>query len=245
MKRVLTIAGFDPSGRAGISADLKTFDDLGVEGVAAITALTAQNSTTVAATLPIEPKFVRKEIVTLLAEVGFDAIKIGMLGSSETVTMLARFLKKERIEKVVLDPVLRSTSGTWLIDKNGLEEIKKLLPLVHVVTPNIDEAGALTKKKIQNVTDMEEAAKTIHSLGVKFVLLKGGHLKGAPTDVLFNGKDFTHYSGTRLGGSKARFHGTGCILSAALCANLAKGVSVKKSTENARKYLTKVLKTRK
>ncbi len=246
MKRVLTIAGFDPSGWAGVSADLKTFGDLGADGVAAITALTAQNRSTVVTVLPIDPKFVRQEILTLLAEADFDAIKIGMLGSFEIVNMLIRLLKKEGLKNIVLDPVLRSSSGRRLVDKKGEAEIIKLLPLVRVVTPNINEAEVLSGEKIKDLSDMERAAEKIQGFGPEAVVVTGGHVAGPPTDILFNSrnKQFSHFKGVRLKGRKERFHGTGCIFSSALATGLARGYTVKKATDDARQYLIKTLKAR-
>ena len=250
MKRVLTIAGFDPSGWAGVSADLKTFGDLGVDGAAAITALTAQNRSTVTAVQPVDPKFVRQEILTLLAEAEFDAVKIGMLASSETVSMLIRLIKKEGLNNIVLDPVLSSSSGRRLIDKKGERELVKLLPLVRVVTPNIKEAEMLSGEKIKDITGMERAAEKIRSLGCGAVVVTGGHLPGTPTDVLVDGNNgsrgakIMHFKGTRLRGRKERFHGTGCIFSSALAAGLARGYSTKKATKTAQEYLIQSIKAR-
>ncbi|MBE9528420.1 MAG: bifunctional hydroxymethylpyrimidine kinase/phosphomethylpyrimidine kinase [Proteobacteria bacterium] len=245
MKNVLTIAGFDPSGWAGVSADLKTFADLGVDGAGAVTALTAQNKSRVTGVEPVSPKFIRKEITTLLETTRFDAVKIGMLGDSAVAAMLRRLFKKVGFENVVLDPVLRATSGPRLLDAGGLSELKRLLPAVRVVTPNIDEAEALAGIKITGIADMESAARKIHALGAKTVLVTGGHLAGAPVDVLYDSKGFTHFKGVRLKGRPERFHGTGCILSSALAAYLARGQSVKSATKAAQKYLIETIKARK
>jgi hydroxymethylpyrimidine/phosphomethylpyrimidine kinase len=244
VKNVLTIAGFDPSGWAGVSADLKTFAELGVDGAGAITALTAQNRQRVTAVEPVSPKFIRKEITTLLETTRFGAVKIGMLGSGEVAAMLLRLFKKKEFENVVLDPVLRATSGPRLLDAGGLLGIKRLLPMVRVVTPNIDEAEALSGIKITGIADMERAAEKIHALGAKTVLVTGGHLAGAPVDVLYERKGVTHFKGVRLRGRPERFHGTGCILSSALAAHLARGQSVKSATKAARKYLIETIRAR-
>lgn len=241
MKTILTIAGFDPSGGAGLQSDLKTFGDFGCRGLSVATALTAQNSTRVTSTLAVPPAFLKKQLLALLEEFTVDAVKIGMAGSAANIRAVELFIRKNGLRNIVLDTVLVSTSGYPLLDKKGVPALKRLLPLVRIVTPNIPEAEALTGLSIDNVAGMEEASRLIHSMGAPFVLIKGGHLLGPPVDILYDGKNFKRFAGRRIRGRKERFHGTGCILSSAIAAGLAKGQSVKRSVEEARKYLNRVL----
>lgn len=237
LKTCLTIAGSDPSGWAGVQSDLKTFDALGVRGVSAIAALTAQNRVKVKATLDVPPQFLIKQIETLLEESRVDAVKIGMTGSAGNVTALIRLFKRRKFKNIVLDPVMRSTSGAALLDKKGIAAIKRLLPLVTIVTPNLAEAEILSGEKVKDVRGMEEAASRIHSLGVPFVLVKGGHLKGAPVDVLFDGKGFHYFKGRRIRAGRAELHGTGCMLSAAIAVGLAKGLPVIEAIKRAKAFV--------
>jgi hydroxymethylpyrimidine/phosphomethylpyrimidine kinase len=242
LKRVLSIAGFDPTAYAGVSADLKTFEALGVEGLGAVTALTVQDRVRVSVVVPVTPRFLSKEVRALLDALSVDAVKVGMLATSGNAAAVARIIRKYRLKNVVLDPVLTSSGGRALLDKPGA--VKKLLPLVTVVTPNIDEAGIIAGIKIRGVRAMEAAAMRIMELGPKAVVIKGGHLKGAPIDLLYDGKRFSHFKGRRIRGGPGRLHGTGCIFSSAIAAGLARGLSLKRSVEGAKKYLEKVIKAR-
>lgn len=244
MKKILTIAGFDPSGWAGVHADLKTFEDFSLMGLSVITSLTAQNRKTVKATLHVPPAFVRKEITTLLEEFEPDAVKIGMIGSFGNVSMLARLLSDKKLKDIVLDPIIRSTSGHPLLEKKGVKALESLLPFVTLVTPNAPEASIISGIKIRNMKDAEDAAKSIFSLGPANVLIKGGHLRGEPVDVLYDGKVFEYYRGKRIKAGRVVLHGTGCILSSAIAAGLARGKTVKKAVLNARDYLEKTLSER-
>lgn len=241
MKTILAIAGFDPSGGAGLLRDLKTFEDLGCRGVSVATALTAQNSLRVSSTLAIPPGFLEKQVVTLLEELTVDAVKIGMTGSSANIRAIASLIKRKGLRNVVLDTVLVSTSGYPLLDKKGVPALKKLLPLVKIVTPNIPEASALTGLVINGIRGMEEAARALHSMGAPSVLVKGGHLKGSPVDILYDGTGFKRFTGKRIRGGKKRFHGTGCILSSAIAAGCAKGHNLERSVKEAKEYLNRIL----
>ncbi|MBI5588542.1 MAG: bifunctional hydroxymethylpyrimidine kinase/phosphomethylpyrimidine kinase [Deltaproteobacteria bacterium] len=241
MKTVLTIAGSDPSGGAGVQADLKTFDALGCKGLSAITALTAQNNRRVYSTLVLPPSFLKKQVITLLEEFTVDAVKIGMTGSTANLNAIGWLIREKGLENVVLDTVLCSTGGYPLLDKKGVFAVKKLLPLVKIATPNIPEASALTGVDIRDTDGMEEAALALFSAGVPYVLIKGGHLEGAPVDILYDGKKFHRFKGKRIRGGREKFHGTGCKLSAAIAAGLARGLSVKKAVEDAKKYLNRIL----
>ncbi|MBW7957462.1 MAG: bifunctional hydroxymethylpyrimidine kinase/phosphomethylpyrimidine kinase [Deltaproteobacteria bacterium] len=245
MKTVLTIAGSDPSGGAGLQRDLLTFHDFGVRGLSVAAALTAQNSTVFRSALPVPARFISGQAAALLEEFEIHAVKIGMAGSPENLRAIKNLIKKRSLKNVVLDPVLRSTSGKSLLTKGGLTEIRSLLALTEVVTPNLDEAAAITGvKRIIDVRGMELAASRLFEMGARYALVKGGHLEGEPVDVLFDGLSFRHYRGRRLKGGMGRFHGTGCILSSALAADLAKGKGVEEAAAEARAYLVKVLKCR-
>lgn len=245
MRTALTIAGSDPSGGAGLQRDLATFHDLGVRGLSAATALTAQNSIDFKAALPVPAHFVARQVAALLEEFDIHSVKIGMAGSPENLRAIRSLVKRCSLKNVVLDPVLRSTSGKSLLTKGGLAEIRSLLASIEVVTPNLDEAAALTGvKRISGVAEMEIAARRLFEMGARHALVKGGHLEGEPVDILFNGKSFRHFCGRRLKGGSGRFHGTGCILSAGIAAGLAQGKGVEEAVATARAYLVKVLKGR-
>lgn len=244
MKNVLTIAGADPSGGAGIQSDILTFASFGVNGLSVITSLTAQNNKAVKGTLAVPAPFLSKQVNVLLEEFTIHAVKIGMIGTEANVKALGRLFRSGKLKNIVLDTVLRSTSDFPLLDDNGVKAVRKLLPLVRIATPNTIEASILSGISVDDTDGMEEAAKIIFSMGAENVLVKGGHLKGSPVDILYDGKRFFYFEGKRLKGKKERFHGTGCILSAGIAAGLAKGWPVKKAAAEAKTYLNKVLKNR-
>lgn len=244
MRTILTIAGADPSGGAGIQSDLKTFSAFNVAGLSVITALTAQNNSAVRATLTLPPSFLRMQVDALMEEFRIDAVKVGMLGSSANATAVARIIEKYNLKNVVLDTILSSTGGFPLIEGKGVAAIKRLARRAAVITPNIPEAEVLSGIEIKTVEDMEKAAKKIFALGPKYVLIKGGHLKDGPVDVLYDGRRFDRFIGARVRGRAERFHGTGCILSAGIAAGLAKGRPIRKAVAEAKGYLEKVIRER-
>lgn len=244
MKTVLTIAGSDPSGGAGLQSDLATFAEFGVRGVSAVAALTAQNSTEVRSVKKVPSPFLRAQVETLLDEFTIHAVKVGMLGSSANVRALGELVSAGGLPNVVLDPVLVSTSGFPMLGSGGVEAVRKVLPLVKVLTPNVPEAESLAAIPIRNRLAMEEAARVIHGLGAANVLVTGGHLEGEPVDVLYDGAGFRRYRSGRLKGGRARFHGTGCMLSAAIAAGLANGRTVPEAVEAARDYVRTVVRSR-
>ena len=244
MKTTLTIGGSDPTGLAGIQSDLSTFASFKVRGLSAVTAITAQTGKKVFEVKPAASILLRKQIETLLKEYQIDAIKIGMLGTKENVETVRKIIKKRKLKNVVLDPVLASTSGRRLLAKNGIKSLKLLLPLVTIITPNISEAETISGIRIKNADDIEKAAQKILSFGAKFVLIKGGHLEGEPIDTLFDGKKIYLYKGSRLKGKKEKFHGTGCLLSSAIAANLAKGASIRLAVKKAKDYVGKTISAR-
>ncbi|CAA7601080.1 phosphomethylpyrimidine kinase/hydroxymethylpyrimidine kinase [Acididesulfobacillus acetoxydans] len=237
MKKVLTIAGSDGSGGAGIQADLKTFAAHGVFGLSVITAVTAQNTLGVQAVQDIDREMVSKQIEAVFDDIEVDAVKIGMVSQTATIETIAGALKKYTPEHIVLDPVMAAKNGCHLLKKEAETLlIKELFPLAEIVTPNIPEAEAITGLGIDNLQQMEEAAAAIFRLGARNVLLKGGHLEGNPTDILYNGREFLYFTQARI--ETKNTHGTGCTLSSAIAANLALGREVEEAITLAKDYIT-------
>lgn len=235
---VLSIAGSDPSGGAGIQADLKTFAAHGVYGMAAITALTAQNTQGVRSVVNSPERFVRDQIEAVFDDIEVSAVKIGMLSSAEIIEAVADCLERYSPKHIVLDPVMIASSGDMLIDMDALSAMKKrLFPLASVITPNIPEAEKLMRAA---VLDMELSAEKLLGLGVEAALLKGGHLKGDHcTDYLAYKGGVKSYSAERI--ETENTHGTGCTLSSAIAANLAKGLELPHAVAAAKDYLTEAL----
>ena len=237
MKKVLTIAGSDSSGGAGIQADLKTFAAHGAYGMSVITAVTAQNTLGVTAVQDISPEVIAAQIAAIFDDMGADAVKVGMVSQPETIRVIAAGLKKYLVSPVVIDPVMISKSGYHLLQPEAEQVlVTELLPLATVVTPNIPEAEAILQRKIVELADMEKAARDIHALGPRTVLLKGGHRSGDATDVFFDGKACIRLEAPRVLTNNT--HGTGCTLSSAIAANLAIGMSVADAVVAAKKYIT-------
>ena len=236
--KVLTIAGSDPSGGAGIQADLKTFARLRVYGMAVVAAMTAQNTLGVSAIAEVPPDFVSQQLDAVLTDLPPDAAKTGMLLTDAVIEVVAYKLKQYRVANVIVDPVLVSTSGTMLMQAEALKTFRRLLlPLAVLVTPNLDEAAALTGKPVQSVAEMETAAREIHGMGARNVLVKGGHLKGDDaTDVLFDGAGFTYLRMPRS--STRNTHGTGCVLSASIAAYCALGQAVPEAVALGKRFVT-------
>lgn len=238
LKTALTIAGSDCSGGAGIQADLKTFQANMVFGMSVITAVTVQNTKGVTNVQNIDPEIVKGQIEVLFEDINIDAVKIGMLSNCEIIEAVRQGLSNKNLEFIVLDPVMISKSGFLLIAEDAVEKMKKeLFPISFIVTPNIHEASKITGKKIENLKDMEKAAKSIFELGPLNVLVKGGHLKGNDsTDVLYDGNKFYYFNGKKF--ETKNTHGTGCTLSSAIAANLAKGETIFQSVKNSKEYIT-------
>lgn len=240
MKTALSIAGSDPSGGAGVQADLKTMTCNGVFAMSVITALTAQNTTGVTGILDIDPEFVRQQTEMVFSDIRPDAVKVGMTSSAALMKVIAEELKKNHAKNIVVDPVMVATSGSALMDPDALQTLKtELLPVADVITPNIPEAETLADMKIQFREDMEKAAvKLGKELGTA-VLLKGGHLVEDANDLLFDGRELTWFYGERI--DTPNTHGTGCTLSSAIAANLAKGFDLQESVERSKAYLSEAL----
>lgn len=235
----MSIAGSDPSGGAGIQADLKTFSAFGVYGLSVITSLTVQNTRGIREVFDLPPAFIRQQLNTIYQDFAINTVKIGMLGTKGCVEEVSRLLAVKHQKNIVLDPVLRSSTGKELLKEEGIELLKrKLLPLARIVTPNLTEAAILSGLEVRDLPSMKEAARRIKALGVKSVLIKGGHLPESATDLFYDGRDFIPFKAKRI---KGEFHGTGCTLSSAIAAGLAKGGSMKKAIREAKQYLTKAM----
>lgn len=241
MKRALTVAGSDSSGGAGIQADLKVFHSLGVYGLTAITAVTAQNSFGVQKVNKVPPRIIAAQIDAVARDIGVDACKIGMLYAQEAVTVTAKRIARREIKNVVLDPIIFAKDGTRLLLSKAVQRLKReLIPCCRLVTPNISEASELAGIPINDINDVKKAAEAIHSFGSDYVLIKGGHLKDEPVDFLYDGERFIEFPGKRLEGPP--MHGTGCVLSAAITARLALGNAVPDAVQFAKDYINDAIK---
>src|SRR6056297_230528 len=241
MKKVLTIAGSDSSGGAGIQGDLKTFSANQTFGMSVITAVTAQNTQGVYLVHDIPKKAISEQINVLFNDIDIDGIKIGMVSIPETIKMISQTLKKYNLPKIVLDPVMVSKSGSNLLHPDAVDALKEnLIPLAYLITPNIPEAEILTGMKIKNEEDMKKASKEIMKLGCKNVLLKGGHLEEFALDILYDGKTFTKFEVKKIKSNNN--HGTGCALSSAICANLAKNLDLKTAVKKGKYYVYESIK---
>ena len=241
MKTALTIAGSDSSGGAGIQADIKTMTCNGVYAMSAITALTAQNTTGVQGIFEVTPEFLALQISTIFDDIRPDAVKIGMVSSPALIDAIAEQLVYYKAENIVVDPVMVATSGAKLISDGAVEKLKtKLLPLAVLVTPNIPEAEILAEMQIKSAAEMEKAAKAIAQKYGCSVLLKGGHSTNDANDFLFDKSgNSLWFNGTRI--DNPNTHGTGCTLSSAIAANLAKGCTLEQSVKNAKDYISQAL----
>ncbi len=240
MKRVLTIAGSDSGGGAGIQADLKTITVLGGYGMSVITALTAQNTLGVQGIQPVPPGFVKLQIESVLSDIGVDGAKTGMLADPEVVQVVAEQVRRYGVERLVVDPVMVATSGDPLVGATARAALQKtLLPLAHMVTPNLHEARILCDFPVEDLEGMKEAARKIHRMGPPFVLVKGGHLKGDAVDLLFDGERFETFHAPRI--NNLNTHGTGCTLSAALATFLARGMAAPEAVKAAKKFITRAI----
>ena len=236
---VLTIAGFDPCGGAGVVADLKTFSANNCYGVAAITALTIQNTQGVSATHPVEAKVLKETIHSLLADGHIKAIKIGMVGNRASAEVVREILDANPSLPSVLDPICRSTSGHELMDAVGFEYLRKnLLSRVTVVTPNMEEAAALTGLKVGNLDEMKAAARKLIELGARNVVVTGGHMDKA-IDIYCEGANLQSFSGDRV--KVDNLHGAGCTFSSAVAANLALGRHLEDAVVMAKAYVTEAI----
>ncbi|MGD8371886.1 MAG: bifunctional hydroxymethylpyrimidine kinase/phosphomethylpyrimidine kinase [Syntrophobacterales bacterium] len=237
MKRILTIAGSDSGGGAGIQADLKTITLLGGFGMSALTALTAQNTVAVEAIHEIPLNFIEAQIDAVFSDIGVDAVKTGMLSNVGVVQLVADKLAQHKPPIVVVDPVMVAKSGDPLLADDARETLAgSLLPLATLVTPNLPEASALIGWKVGGEEDMRRAAEEIYRLGPKYVLVKGGHLEGEPVDLLFDGEHFHEFRSERV--NTKNVHGTGCTYASAIATYLAQELDVVAAVAAAKRFIT-------
>ncbi len=235
MKKVLTIAGSDCSGGAGIQADIKTMTVHKVYAMSVITALTAQNTTGITGVFDIPADFIAKQLDSVFTDIMPDAVKIGMVSNSENIICIADSLKKYNAKNIIMDPVMISTSGRKLLNDNAITALKKnLLPLAYLITPNIPEAEVLSGIKIHNKKDMEKASEMLYDTIGCNVLIKGGHSIGNADDLLYTG-ELIWFNGNRIENNNT--HGTGCTLSSAIASNLANELSLIQSVRKAKEYI--------
>ncbi len=240
MKTALTIAGSDSSGGAGIQADIKTMIMNGVYAMSAITALTAQNTTGVRGILESTPDFLRQQLDAVFEDIYPDAVKIGMVSSSQLIRVIGERLRYYGAKNVVVDPVMVATSGSSLMKTDAVETLAlELFPLATVITPNISEAQVLAGETIQSKEDMVQAAKKIGETYHCAILLKGGHSINDANDLLYEEGEFLWFEGKRI--DNPNTHGTGCTLSSAIASNLAKGYSLAESVKRAKDYISGAL----
>ena len=239
---VLSIAGVDPSGGAGLLADLKTFSSLGAYGTGVVAALTAQNTQGVTGVQAVPVEFIAQQLDTLFADVRIDTVKLGMLGTAEVVTTVAAALRRHAVRRLVVDPVMVSKSGHHLLSPAAVAALRReILPLAEIITPNLPEAEVLLNcPPIRTLADMRLAARALHALGPRIVVLKGGHLDGAESiDVIDDGTKQIELSSPRI--VTKNTHGTGCTLSAAIAALLPQHADPIDAIRAAKAYLTSAI----
>ncbi len=239
--KALTIAGSDSGGGAGIQADLKTFQAFDVFGMSVVTSVTSQNTLGVRSIYDISPDIVGDQIDMIMEDMGTDAAKTGMLSNKDIIEVIVDKVKRYKIEKLVVDPVMVAKSGARLLREDAEKAlIEKLLPVAFLITPNIFEAEIISRMEIKDIEDAKESAKIIQRNGVKLILLKGGHLPGERAiDILFDGGKYTYYESERI--DTKNTHGTGCTFSAAITAGLSKGVDIHDAVKVAKDYITRAI----
>lgn len=240
MKTALSIAGSDSSGGAGIQADIKTMTVNGVYAMSAVTALTAQNTTGVQGIFEVPPEFLAQQLDCVFTDIPPDAVKIGMVSSAGLIQVIAEKLRQYKAANIVVDPVMVSTSGARLISADAVGALKRLLlPLATVLTPNIPETEVLSGMTVKTAADMERAAKAISDAYGCAVLCKGGHQLNDANDLLYRSGEARWFNGKRI--DNPNTHGTGCTLSSAIAANLAKGYGLDEAVERAKAYISQAL----
>ena len=241
MKKVLTIAGSDCSGGAGIQADIKTITAHGMYAMSVITALTAQNTTGVYGIVDTPPEFVEKQLDCVFTDIFPDSVKVGMVSHSGIISAIAGRLRRYDARNIVVDPVMISTSGSALLSPEAQSTLEReLLPLASVITPNLPEASALCGFRVSSLDDMKRAAEMLSERFGCAVLVKGGHLEGCADDILYDGSQFSRFGCERV--DNPNTHGTGCTLSSAIACNLADGKSLPEGVAAAKAYITGALK---
>jgi hydroxymethylpyrimidine/phosphomethylpyrimidine kinase len=236
MKTALSIAGSDCSGGAGLQADLKTFSAHGVFGMTVVTSVVAENTVRVIEYQDIRADIIEKQIDAVFEDIPPDAVKIGMLSCSQTMLAVAGKLREWKPRNVVIDPVMYAKNGAPLMETDAINTlINEVVPLADLITPNIPEAEKMAKMAIKTRDDMREAARRIHAMGCRGVVVKGGHIEGDATDIFFDGEKFFEYPSPRI--DTKHTHGTGCTFSSAIAANLALGMPVHQAVESAKAYI--------
>lgn len=243
VKKALSIAGVDPSGGAGVIADLKVFVAHGVYAMGAITAVTAQNTNGIYGMELVNTDLIKKQIEAIFEDICVDVVKIGVVPSVEIIKTVADTLRNiKNLPPVVLDPVMSCKNGDiWLEGKAKDAIVKELFPLATVITPNRFEAREILKRDLKNESDMTKACEDLLKFGVKSVYLKGGDIDGKSLDIFYDGKEFVKFDNKRLGTTST--HGSGCSLSSAIASNLANGLSLKQSVQNANEYIFNAIQT--
>jgi hydroxymethylpyrimidine kinase/phosphomethylpyrimidine kinase len=239
-RTVMSIAGLDPSGGAGIAADLKTIAAYRHHGAAVITSITAQNTMGIQAIYDLPYEFVAQQIESVVSDLTLAAVKIGMLGTARTAELVATLIHTLDLRHVVIDPVLRSTTGTPLLEPSGLDVLRrKLLPCAEVVTPNMEEAQALTGMRVTDLPSMKDAARALHDMGVRHVVVTGGHLGQRAIDVLYDGERTAVFDSTKIPSTST--HGIGCTFSTAVACLLARGAEVSDAVDGAKRYVSRAV----
>ena len=238
MKQVLTIAGSDSGGGAGIQADLKTMTSFKVYGASVITAVTAQNTLGVQGVEEVSAQFVKQQLDSVCSDLNFEALKTGMLANAEIIAAVVTKLKEYDLPNLVIDPVMVATSGDLLLVEEAVETLRdQLIPLAKVITPNLNEAKVLLGEELESELELEELAERLYQLGSDYVLVKGGHQKEeVARDLLYDGQEFIEFTAARVDTTDT--HGTGCTLSAAIASNLAVGYSVVEAVERSKEFIT-------
>src|SRR5262245_11269408 len=238
--KVLTIAGSDSGGGAGIQANLKTFAALGIYGTSVITAITAQNTVKVSAIFELSIDLVAAQIDAVMEDIGADALKTGMLANAALIEIITAKIRHYDLTNLVVDPVMVAKSGDLLLRKDAIQALRsRLIPLAKVVTPNLPEAEELTGMSLTRIKEIEEAARRIVAMGAQSVVIKGGHKRGPAIDLFFDGKKIRTLRSPRI--RTRHTHGTGCTFSAAIAAYLAKGEGIEGAVVLAKKYITQAI----
>lgn len=240
MKKVLTIAGSDCSGGAGIQADLKTFAAHGTYGMSVITSVVAENTCKVISIHNVRVQIIKEQMDAVFTDIMPDAVKVGMLSDAEVMKAVAEKLTEYKVKKAVIDPVMVAKGGCALMQEDALDAlIQQIIPLSYLLTPNIPEAETILHTKIASIDDMKQACQKIYQLGAANVLVKGGHFDGDPVDVLYDGTEFYMFQGKRIDSKNT--HGTGCTLSSAIAANLANGFAIQEAVQKGKAYVTSAI----
>ena len=240
--RAMTIAGSDSGGGAGVQADLNSFAAMGVYGVSVLTAITAQNTVEVTDVMELPVSLIESQIDAIVADIGTDAVKTGMLSSAAIIEAVVGKIKEYGFANLVVDPVMVAKSGDKLLQDDAVQVLRDMLvPLAMLVTPNIPEAEVLTRSSISNVDEAQEAAVAIVGMGAKAVVVKGGHLLGPASDIFYDGEEFRVFTTQRI--SSTSTHGTGCTFASATAAGLARGLSLRDSVSQAKKYVTEAIRS--